>query len=501
VIISGALPGEMLLAFAPQVFSQASGTANLQISLSGQGATPWVSGELAFGSSRPAEDTDRSGLSLLLRELRRELIFDAGTVSFSGDRASSLEFELADVSGTIDHVGRLSSVDGTLALRAGQVTAASLTASAQGLPFRIQRTIDLVLDVDVVRVEIDDGAMTLGGQVKVVSGRFTRNFNLDEVLTPTGGTEVATTPFWESSPIFANARLNLAIETRKFAVANNLANVEMEGNVTVSGTPRDPRFDGEIRVSRGTFRIPGMRARFTRTSGNVTFAPTQRFPSATPALNIRSEADYRDPSGQDHLVTLTIQGNLSRPSWDLTTASGFNKAQTLVLIVSGRAPDDVRRSLGNQAISDPTRIDPSTNSSQGYVDELLKDVASIQLEEWVGDTLRDISGLDVARIELNFGSFGFHAEKRLLENVGLIGNLERTDRGSTASGRLELRLPPQTFGRFWGLRWIPGWQRGHGNITSLAGEARVLSKNYDDAAERDVNDFELEAVKDPSCPP
>ncbi len=492
VIISGALPGEMLLAFAPEAFSQASGTADLQIELEGKGPTPQVRGELLF--ARDPDGPRRRPLSLLPRALRREVTFDDGTVSFRGERASDLTIELSGVTGTIDHVGRLTAVDGTVELQAGAVTAASLVASAQGLPFRIQRTLDLVVDVDQLEVELANRDLTLAGQIKVVSGRYTRNFDLGAALIPSEATGVTATPFWESSPTLANAQLDLAIDTRKFAVVNNLANVDLEGNVTVTGTPQDPRFDGEIRVSRGTFTITGVRARFTRTTGNVTFEPTVRFPSATPELNIRSEADYRDPSGQDHLVTLTIRGNLTRLSWDLTTASGFNKAQTLVLIFSGRAPDDVRRSLGDNAISDPTRIDPSTSSSQGLTDELVKDLASTQLEKWVGNTLRDLSGLDVARIELNFGSLGVHGEKRLLENVGLIGDLERTNRGSTASGRLELRLPPQAFKQLPPLRWLPGWARGNENVTSLAGEFRLLSKNYDDAAERDINDVELKAV-------
>ena len=493
IIVSGSLPGEMLLAFAPETFSQASGTANLEINLSGEGATPRVSGDLSFGKSRPEDDPDRRPLSLLPRSLRREIALDAGTVSFSGDSADDLTIELTEVSGTIDHVGRLQSVDGAVRLARGELEELRVTASAQGLPFRIQRTLDLVLDVDGLEIELERGDLALTGQVKIVSGRFIRGFDLGEFLTPSDTAGPSTPSFWEASPILGNARLELAIDTRKFSVVNNIANIELEGGVDVTGTPRDPRLEGEIRVSRGTFRMPGVRARFTRTSGTVLFEPNLRIP-ATPSLSIRSEADYRDPSGQDHLVTLTIDGSLSRPSWDLTTASGLNKAQTLVLIVSGRAPDDVRRSLGDQAISDPTRIDPSTSASQGYADELLKDVASDRLEKWVGDTLRDISGLDVARIELNFGSFGFHAEKRLLENVGLIGDLERTTRGSTASGRLELRLPPQTFKGAWLLEYIPGWHRLNESITALAGEARMLSKNYDDAAERDINDLELKAV-------
>ena len=80
----------------------------------------------------------------------------------------------------------------------------------------------------------------------------------------------------------------------------------------------------------------------------------------------------------------------------------------------------------------------------------------------------------MARIELNLASFGFHGEKRLFENLGLIGDLERTSRGSTLNGKVELRFP--VFG------------------VKLSGQLSYLRKNYDDAAERDVKDVEVKVV-------
>ena len=44
---------------------------------------------------------------------------------------------------------------------------------------------------------------------------------------------------------------------------------------------------GSIRVERGEFRIPGTRARFTRTSGSIDFAENQK--AGDPQLNVISE--------------------------------------------------------------------------------------------------------------------------------------------------------------------------------------------------------------------
>ncbi|HVV87203.1 MAG TPA: hypothetical protein VHE35_29385, partial [Kofleriaceae bacterium] len=138
-------------------------------------------------------------------------------------------------------------------------------------------------------------------------------------------------------------------------------------------------------------------------------------------------------------------------------------------------PAQLRANLGSQTVgADPTRIDPSTDTSQGYADELIRQLAGDMLTSGIADTLRQLSGLDVARIELNLASFGFHGEKRLFENLDLVGDLERTSRGSTLDGKIELRFP------------VFGYQ--------VSGQLSYLRKDYDDAAERDVKDVEVKLV-------
>lgn len=479
VIIQGELAGEMLMAFAPETFAQASGSASLELSLSGVGPTPTVSGELKFGEGRQ--------LRLLPRSLRREIALDRGTVSFAGASASDLEIEIEGVGGKIDDEGTLRDIAGSIAFRNWKVAKASLTASADALTFRIQRTLDLVISLDAINVALEHGKLRIGGVVELTTGRYTRNFDLGEALTPSTSSGAPTPPIWETTPLLGDAALDLQVDVRKFSVVNNLANIDLYGRVSITGTPRDPRFDDTIHVERGTFRLPGVRPRFSRTTGRVEFSPFHRVPSQTPTLEISSEADYRDPSGQDHLITLSIAGTLSQLTWDLGTSSGLDKSQTLTLILSGRTPEELRRNLGDDfAASDPTRLDPSTATSQGVTDELVRQVAGNLLESRVAEPLRELSKLDVARIELNLSSFGFHAEKRLLETLNLLGDVERTTRGSSINARAEWRLPHHPLTRLIGTSLV--------ELTSLTTELNFLVKRFDDAAEEDVTDLELKLV-------
>ncbi len=479
VLVRGELAGEMLLAFAPDTFAQASGTASVSVRLTGVGPTPEVDGELVFGDGRQ--------LRLLPRALRREIALDRGTVSFVGARAADLRIELDGVGGKIDDEGTLRDITGAIELKGWEVRAAEVKASADALTFRVQRTLDLVISLDGIEVKFEDDQLAIGGGVELTTGRYTRDFALGETLVPSAPTGPSSPPIWETTPLLGNATLNLSVDVRKFSVVNNLANIDLYGRVSITGTPRDPRFDDTIHVERGTFRIPLVRPRFTRTQGRVEFSSRRRVLDQTPTLTITSEADYRDSSGQEHLITLSISGDWPRLNWDLSTSSGLDKGQTLQLILSGRTPEELRRSLGDQSlVNDPTRIDPSTDNSQGVTDELVRQFASDLLEARFAEPLREISTLDVARIELNLSSFGFHAEKRLLETSRALGDFERTTRGSSINVRLEQRLPHHK------LRPLFGWAGGQ--LSTFAAEAGILVKRFDDAAEDDVTDLEFKGV-------
>ena len=79
----------------------------------------------------------------------------------------------------------------------------------------------------------------------------------------------------------------------------------------------------------------------------------------------------------------------------------------------GRNQESLRRSLGDQSLGgDPTRVDPTTNPSQGFADQIVKDLAGDWVSGLLGDSLGKLTGLDVLRIEIGFGSIGFRVEKK-----------------------------------------------------------------------------------------
>jgi hypothetical protein len=467
VLLSGRLAGKMLQIALPNLVAQADGLIEIddQIRLIGKGAQPAVKGALLFNRHDP--------LSLIPRGVRRELTFRDGKIDIdTSDDQRTYTLTIADVEGTLDD-GKLTSVSGAVKLHDNELTSASLKLSADSIPFRVPQTLDLVLSGSNVRVTLDDknAPWRVKGTLRVIDGSYLRNFEISDRIQAIGVNVAPTRPFWEEYPALGSAELDLKLDVGLFAVKSNIANMEFQGdNLHVGGSPRDPRLNGEIRVTHGEFHIPGARASFNRTTGSVDFAENQ--PASNPELHVTSEADYRDLSGQDHVITATISGTLQQLTWDLRTSTGYNKSQTLSLLVLGRSPDQLRRALGDQAIgTDPTRIDPTTNPGQGIADQIVKDLAGDWVSDLLGSSLTKLTGLDVLRIEIGFGSIGLHAEKKMLENLKVFGDAEQTIRGQTIKLRAELRTP-----------FVVNLQGGY------------LNQNYYDPAEQDIVDYDVKLV-------
>jgi hypothetical protein len=499
VLISGKVAGKMLSVVAPGLVSSASGLARIEgdLLLSGTGPRPMVAGAILFDPPpvcAPGKTTAPDGtecrppgelarpLALIPRGVGRELSFTRGRIEIEttedqrgykltiGDRRDPSENVRASIGGE----GAFENISGSVLFTNGALTDLDVTLEVKNIPFRIPGTLDLALSSTGIWLskQGEHGKLGVNGTITIIDGTYRRNLAITDQLLALGASGPPTKPFWEEYPTIGDANLNLELIINRFVVANNIANIELKSEkIAIKNTPRDPRLAGAIAVARGEFRFPGTRAKFTRTTGTITFDTAS--PAGNPTLAVTSDApDYRDLSGQNHVITLKIDGRLEQLGWDLRTSTGYNKSQTLSLIVLGRSSEQLRRSLGEQSLGgDPLRADPTTNPSQGFADQIVKDLAGDWVSGLLGDSLGRIIGLDVLRIEIGFGSIGFHVEKRILENLKLLGQTEQTIRGSTIDGRAELKTP-------YGF-----------NV-----ELGYLNKDFSDPAEQDIEDYGLRAV-------
>jgi hypothetical protein len=499
VLISGKIAGKMLSVVAPGLVSSASGLARIEgdLLLSGTGPRPKIAGVIVFdppppcarGQTAASDGTEcrppgelAQPLALIPRGVGRELSITRGRVEIeTTEDLGGYELTIGDrrdpdanVRASIGGEGAFENIRGKLLFAGGTLTELDVSLEVKNIPFRVPGTLDLVLSSTGIWLSKrgEHGKLGVTGTITIIDGTYQRNLAITDQLLALGAGGPPTRPFWEEYPTIGDANLDLELIINRFVVANNIANIELKSDkIAIENTPRDPRLAGAIAVARGEFRFPGTRAKFTRTAGTITFDTAS--PAGNPTLAVTSDApDYRDLSGQNHVITLKIEGRLEQLGWDLRTSTGYNKSQTLSLLVLGRSSDQLRRSLGDQSLGgDPLRTDPTTNPSQGFADQIVKDLAGDWVSGLLGDSLGRIIGLDVLRIEIGFGSIGFHVEKRILENLKLLGQTEQTIRGSTIDGRAELKTP-----------------------YGFSVELGYLNKDFSDPAEQDIEDYGLRAV-------
>jgi hypothetical protein len=468
VRIEGELSGKMLLVALPEAFSAATGSADVSVSLSGEGPVPSFDGTLEFRKEKP--------LKLTPRGLRREIALTSGML-----RGTDQLIEVEGVGGWIDDEGQIVSLTGEVRMAPrGEPTLASfldwqlasvrLNLVARDLPVRFPGELELSVNLPNLTIEgVQGHRYRITGGAEIVDGRYIRRWQpVLDAIRPVRSSE-SSPPFYAGRPWLANAAVDVFLDVRSFLVKNNLADIALKGRLEISGTPADPRFEGQIQVEQGTFKFQGIRAQFTRTSGYLDFDKEKNFPSETPFLNINSESDFRDINGQDHVVMLTLKGPISNLDWDLSTNSGLNKAQTFTLIFAGRTPEETRRALGDEAIG--TRPGPASNAlstAEGPLqaaDQVVKDLAGDFFGLLIEDPIRNFTSLDVARLELGTSSVGFRGEKSFTKALRVIGEVDRSLRGWSWDVRGEYRL-----------------------TDSISVDGEVLQKNFDeDVVDNETN--------------
>jgi hypothetical protein len=475
VYLEGQIAGKMLLAVAPQVFSQASGVATIDqsLTLTGKGVMPHIDGAILFNRRQP--------LSFVLRDLRREFSFRDGSVAIACGTATAPctadlvahTIELATLEGSINGEGSFEITRGGATISNGALTDIDVSFNVTEIPFRIPRTLDLVISGTDLRITHADG-WRLEGKVSVVNGRYKRDLRYDELLVEATLPTAPTKQFWEEegNQELGSAALDLTVNVDRFVVDNNTASIDLKGVVHVGGTPKRPLLLGGIAVTRGEFRIPGTRARFTRTRGNITFEEKQ-FPDQDPTLEVTSQADFRDSLGKDHLITLVVNGPLGRLTWDLSTNTGLDKAQALSLALTGKTTEQLRSGLSDTKVGSSLDHDAAKNAGESTTNLVVKDALGDTIRSIVGTHFKDFSGLDVANFFIGVSSVGFHGEKALMENLNVIGDYDQSTRGRTFNVRGELKLP---------TKLAPSVQGSY------------LDKTSTDETDETVRDFQLKLV-------
>jgi hypothetical protein len=443
--VDGDVSARLLAFVAPEAVTDVSGKAHVRARLRGTLQKPEVRGRLDLGA-----------IDFRLRDMGKEVQVQSGIVELSNDGAI-----LHNVRVVLDDQGVL--VIGASGVRAGRVEFTNLVPFQPGefdLPLHGERLAyrspdsfevdDLAFDLDMTG-NVDDG-FELGGEVRLVSGRYLQDFKIKDLVISPRVNESTVRPFYEGKPLLEDLALDLSVRTvgEGFIVANNLApEIRVDILLHVGGTLSEPQLAGDVRPMDGRFNIPFMRGDFDLVPNvnHVTFIATKSIADGeTPDLHLEATNLVTDANGNDHNVRMTINGPMREARIDLSSDDGLDRNQAAMLLITGRTASD------SQRVQTQSPTVGANAAAMGDVGgQITRDAVDNLMQPYIDDTFYRLTGLN---LRLTVGSDGFQGRvcKRISRRLnlqadylqGFYGNSRWTAQGDvwigdylTLGGRLE----------------------------------------------------------------
>jgi hypothetical protein len=430
--IAGDVSAKLLNYVAPDAISDPVGSARIRAQLRGTLAKPELRARLDLGA-----------IELRLRDTGTAVQVKSGLVE-----VSNTGVVLHNVKVVVDEQGTL--VIGASGVRAGRVAFESLVPFKPGrvdlplhgehLAYRSPGTFvvdDLSFDLDLKGSV--DGGFGLGGEARLVSGRFVQDFKMQSLVISPRVDESSVRPFYEGQPLLEELALDLSVRTvgEGFVIQNNLApEIHVDIFLRVGGTLSEPTIAGDVRPTDGRFNLPGMRGDFdlVANANHVIFVPTKSIPDGeTPELDIQAQSTVTDANGADHLVRMRIHGPVREAQIDLSTDSGLDRTQTTLLLLTGRTTTESQR-LSTQ---NPT-VGANISTGADVAGQLTRDTLANLMEPYINDTFYQLTGLN---LRLTVGPDGFQGRirKRISRKLNLQTDYLQGFQGKSRwTGQLEI---------------------------------------------------------------
>ena len=412
--VDGDVSARLLAYAAPDAVSDAQGKAHVRAHLRGTLLHPDVRGRL-----------DLDNVAFRLRDLGSEVQVESGIVEISNDGVI-----LHNVKVLFDDQGML--VIGASGVRAGRVEFTNLFPFQPGyfdLPLHGERLTyrspgtfeidDLAFDLDL-KGSVDQG-FGLGGEVRLVSGRYLQAFQVSNLALRPRVDESTVRPFYDGKPLLEQLRLDLSVRTvgDGFVVQNNIApEIHADIILHVGGTLAVPQLAGDIRPTDGRFNIPFMRGDFdlVPNTNHVTFIATRSIADGeTPDIQIEATNLVTDANGADHNVHMRISGPLREAQIDLWSDDGLDRNQTAFLLLTGRTSASNSTPFGTQNAT----VGANLTTGADIAGQATRDTVANLMEPYIDDTFQRLTGLN---LRLTVGSDGF--EGRIRKRVSRYGDLQ-----------------------------------------------------------------------------
>ena len=184
------------------------------------------------------------------------------------------------------------------------------------------------------------------GEVLVASGRYLQDFTVRNAVISPNINESAVRPFYDGVPLLEEPGPRSAGAHRGRQLHGAEQPRPRAARDLRSAGPRharpSPCIAGEVRPTDGRFHIFGVRGDFTLVPNvnHITFVDTKSIDRGeTPELNLEAEAIVVDSTSREHVVRMRISGPISQAEIDLSSNTGLDRNQAMLLLLSGRTSE------------------------------------------------------------------------------------------------------------------------------------------------------------------
>ncbi len=357
---------------------QIKGILPLQIAAQFTDAVPDISGNLDVSAqvkgnpSQPDIQADivLKNVGMTVPGLSQQLHDVNGNI-----RITPQKVILNDIKGQLDD-GRLK-LSGDIALESFQPANANVRLSLSSLPLHVPDMLDMLLNADL-RLTGTPKKSTLAGDVVILEGKYYKDVDLSLLGTLQGigrkkrETSPAKPPSKEKSPFLKNMSLDIAVKRRNpFMVENNLANLDINPDLRISGTLNQPIIGGRANIESGT--VTYQKKTFNVAKGVIDFLNPYKI---EPTLDIEAKTDIRKWG-----IILKISGTPDQLIFKLTSDPEEEDADILSLLVMGKTAKELSQGGGSSSGALPAQM-----------------LAEI-VEKTFGEDIRKAAGLDILEVK------------------------------------------------------------------------------------------------------
>jgi hypothetical protein len=217
----------------------------------------------------------------------------------------------------------------------------SLNLSVQGKRLLLVRTDDMYGRADIALTLTGKVERTAQGQPKFV-GKLAGEIVVTEFIVKTGmsldrsGERVIVTPRFESP--FLDLELDVRINLVKIIVSNNLAKIEIGGNLHIGGDLAEIEPRGRLATKSGKLFLP--QGVMNITECLVELKATDPF---MPYFEVRAETRVRE-----YQIFVVIQGKQSDFTIEFFSLPPLNKEDVLLLLLTGATQAELSQSAGEK---------------------------------------------------------------------------------------------------------------------------------------------------------